>query len=135
MRFFLFTLLLFLVVSGCDRENQPTIPYAYVNLQLYPNSLDYIETGGYKYVDAGYKGLIVYRPLPDEFFIFERCCPYDPEHEHAVVSVDKTGLTCTDSVCGSQYVLYNGTPNAGPSSYPLMQYRYTYDGDLLHIYN
>lgn len=128
-------LLLLLVSPACDNEKQPQIPYVYVNIPLYPNSIDFIPIGGYLYVNGGYRGIVVYRFLEDEFGVYERCCPYDPEMSNARVSVDRSGTTCVDSVCMSKFILYDGSPYAGPSPYMLMKYRYSYDGDLLLIYN
>ena len=135
MRSLLTILILLMLVPACKKDNQPLIPYVYVNLQLYPNSLDYIPVGSYKYVNGGYRGIVIYRMLPDQFTVFERCCPYDPEKTGARVVVDASGSTCTDSVCKSKFILYDGTTYGGPSPYPLMQYRYSYDGEALLIYN
>lgn len=135
MRILIAIILLLLVVPACNKDNQPVIPYVYVNLQLYPNSLDYIPIGGYIYVNGGYRGIIVYRFLQDQFMVYERCCPYDPEKEGARVSVESSLSTCVDSVCMSKFILYDGTPYDGPSPYTLMQYRYTYDGETLQIFN
>jgi len=129
------TFLLILIAPGCDKEKQPLIPYVYVNIPLYPNSLDFIPVGGYKYVNGGVKGIVVYRFLENEFGVYERCCPYDPEKTNARITVDPSGTTCVDSACMSKYILYDGSPYAGPSPYLLMKYRYTYDGDLLLITN
>jgi hypothetical protein len=135
MRVLILIFLLLIVVPGCKKDKQPLIPYVYVNIQLYPDSIDYIAPGGYLYVNAGYRGIIVYRFLYDQFMVYERCCPYDPEKTGAMVSVDPSGITCTDSVCMSQFILYDGTPFAGPSPYSLMKYRYSFDGEVLYIYN
>jgi hypothetical protein len=129
------TFLLSILVQGCGEESQPQIPYVYVNIPLYPNSLDFIPIGGYLYVNGGYKGIVVYRFLENEFGVYERCCPYDPEKANARITVDPAGNTCVDSACMSKYILYDGSPYAGPSPYLLMKYRYSYDGDLLLIYN
>lgn len=135
MRILIMLILLLLVVPGCDKEKQPLIPYVYISLQLYPDSMDYIPEGGYKYVNAGYRGIIVYRFLHDQFMVYERCCPYDPENTEAIIKVDPSGSTCIDSACMSKFVLYDGSPYDGPSPYPLMQYRSSYDGEVLNIYN
>jgi len=135
MRVLIAIILLLMIAPGCGKDKRPLIPYVYVNLQLYPNTLDYVPVGGYKYVTGGYRGIVIYRMLPDEFAVYERCCPYDPEKTGARVSVDPSGSTCTDSVCMSKFILYDGTPYGGPSPYALMQYRYSYDGDKLLIYN
>jgi hypothetical protein len=136
MRILALIILLLLVVPGCDKDNQPLIPYVYVNLQLYPDSMDLIPIGGYRYVDGGYRGIVIYRILREQFAVYERCCPYDPEKPGARVIVDPSGNTCVDSVCMSKFILYDGTPYGdGPSPYSLMQYRWNYDGDVLYVYN
>jgi len=136
MRVLTAIILLLLVFAGCGKDKQPQIPYVYVNIELHPNTMDYIQVGGYKYVNGGYKGIVVYRLLPDEFKAYERCCPYDPAITKARISVDPSIFTCTDSVCKSKFSLLDGSPVGGPSPYSLMQYRCSYDGDdRLLIYN
>ena len=135
MRILAVIILLLLVASGCNKDNQPLIPYVNVNIQLYPNSMDYIPVGGYLYVAEGYRGIVVYRLLPEEFRVYERCCPYDPEKTGARITVDPSNITCIDSVCMSKFVLTDGSPYGGPSPYSLMQYRWDYDGEVLYIYN
>lgn len=128
-------ILLLIVVPGCRKDNQPVIPYVYVNLQLYPNTMDNIPVGGYIYRPEGYRGIVIYRLLPEEFVVYERCCPFDPEKTGARITIDPSHLTCTDSVCMSRFVITDGTPFSGPSPYALMQYRWNYDGEVLYIYN
>jgi hypothetical protein len=132
-------IILFLfIVPGCNKDNRPLIPYTYVNLTLYPNSsLDYIPVGGYIYRPEGYRGIVIYRLLPDVFAVYERCCPFDPEKTGARISVDPSNLTCTDSVCMSKFVITDGSPYSGPSPFALMQYRWDYDParEVLFIYN
>ncbi len=135
MRVIAVIILFLLITPSCNKDNQPLIPYVYVSLQLYPNSLDYIPVGGYRYQDGGYRGIVIYRFLPDQFMVYERCCPYDPEQTNARVTVDPSGSTCIDSTCMSKFILFDGTPYDGPSPYSLMQYRYTYNGEVLYIYN
>ena len=128
-------ILLLLVVPGCKEDNRPLIPYVYVSLSLYPNTMDYINTMGYKYVNAGYRGIVVFRMSQDQFMVYERCCPFDPDKAGAKITVDQSSITCIDSVCMSKFILTDGTPYGGPSPYPLMQYHWSYDGDVLYIYN
>jgi nitrite reductase/ring-hydroxylating ferredoxin subunit len=98
--------------------------------------MDFIPVGGYIYKDnEGYKGLILFRLLPDEFAVYERCCPYDPDKTGAMITADPSNTTCTCPVCGSKFILYDGSPYGGPSPYSLMQYRWDYDGEVLRVYN
>jgi len=129
-------ILLLIVVPGCNDDNRPVIPYVYVNLTIYPNSaMDYINVLGYKYVNAGYSGIVVFRISQDQFMVYERCCPYDPDKTGAKITVDPSNITCIDSVCKSKFILTDGTPYDGPSPYALMQYHWSYNGDALYIYN
>jgi len=127
--------ILFFFTLSCEKFKQPNIPYIPIDLVIYPNSMDYISPGGYKYFNAGYRGILVYRILPDQFMVFERCCPYDPEKAGAQIKVDHSVLTATDSVCNYKFNMLDGTPISGPSNFALVQYRFSYDGDALHIYN
>jgi len=137
MRFLRFASLLFILLAfSCGKEKQPSIPYVYVNEILYPNSMDYVPVGGYKYINGGYRGIIIYRMLPNEFKVYERCCPYDPEKANARVRVNSDNTTAVDSVCMSHFILLDGSPYGnGPSPYALMTYNYSYDGETLLIYN
>jgi nitrite reductase/ring-hydroxylating ferredoxin subunit len=136
MKILLATFFVLLLILGCGKDKQPQIPYVYVSLQLYPNSLDYIPYGGSLVKDnVGYRGIIIYHPLPNEFMVYERCCPNDPEATGARVVVDPGNSTCTCPICDSKFILYNGSPYEGPSPYSLMQYRTSYDGEVLMIYN
>lgn len=129
-------ILLFLTFSSCNKdENQEVIPYVYVNFAMYPNTIDFIPDGQWAYVSGGYKGIIIYRPQNDEFLAFERACPYDPLVEGARVEVESSGIIAVDSVCGSRFLLTDGSPIEGPAGISLKQYRTSYDGHILQVYN
>jgi nitrite reductase/ring-hydroxylating ferredoxin subunit len=134
----LFPLVLLVVLAACHKDKQsPTIPYVYVNITLYPNTLtsDYIPVSGWVYSTGGYRGLIIYRMTENEFMAYERTCPYDPDKATSRVEVESSGITAVDSCCGSRYILTDGSPIKGPSGYPLQQYRTSYDGEHLRIFN
>ncbi len=134
---FLFLLsFVFLSFNSCGKdENETSIPYVYVDFLLYPNTLDYIADGQWAYVSGGYKGIIIYRPMNDQFMAYERACPFDPLVEGARIEVESSGIIAVDSVCGSRFLLTDGTPIAGPAGIPLKQYRTSYDGYVLRVYN
>ena len=137
-KFALFSAFLLLsVFAGCDKENdEMNIPYIYVNFQIYPNTLDFIPETGYVYVTGGYKGIIIYRPFADQFMAYERACSHDPLVEGARVQVESSGIIAVDSVCGSRFLLTDGTPlKGGPANRPLKQYRTSYDGYTLRVMN
>ena len=128
-----------MVVSACKKEEvAPEIPYAYVNFSLNPNGTQYINlnvVNGWETVYGGYNGILIFRKGVSEFVAFERACPYDPLREGAQVRVEPGGTTCICPVCGSRYIMTDGTPFEGPSHFPLRQYITVYDGTTLFISN
>jgi hypothetical protein len=132
---FFFILLLF---SSC-KKNQQYVPNVYVNLIVYvndPQNLAIGTTGGWKYFDGGYHGLLVYRKGPNEFMVYDRTCPYQPEESDSFVSVDTTNnIILKDNSCGSQFLLNDGTPISGDAVVPLKTYRYVFDGTVLRVNN
>ncbi|MBW6491148.1 MAG: hypothetical protein K0B15_08140 [Lentimicrobium sp.] len=127
---------LLLLAFSCGKETDKTeIPYVYVNFVIYPNTLHFIPEGGYVYSSGGYKGLIIYRPLSDQFLAFERACSFDPLDDDAVVEVEPNGMIAIDSLCGSRFLLTDGSPIKGPASVGLKQYRTRYDGYSLQVMN
>lgn len=138
-------ILLGLVFAQCKKEEDP-LPFAVVNIYLEPNSTLYINlntVGGWEYITSNYpsRGLIVYRISVNDFVAFERTCPHDPdaccdaEDGCTRLTVEESGLVIKDSCCESEYLILDGSNISGPSVKPLKQYRTSYDGKTLHIYN
>lgn len=136
---FLLGILPIFLVNSCDKDKEDNlIPYVYVNFVLYPNTIDYIPDGQWITVTGGYKGIIIYRPMHDQFMAFERACPHDPLVENSRLIVEtNSGIIANDSLhgCGSRFLLTDGSPISGPAGIPLKQYRTSYDGHTLLVYN
>jgi len=127
-----------LLFSFCKKEEHPTIPNVYVDFYVDVSSTIYIELntiGGWVYLTGGYKGILVYRNSVEDFVAFERTCPYDPDDDDAIIEVESSGLTVIDSCCMSRYLIIDGSVVNGPSTIPLKQYRTTFDGNMLHVFN
>jgi len=135
-KIFIFSVLLITCSFSCDKETEGTsIPYVYVNFTIYPNTLDFIPDGGWVTVSGGYKGIIIYRPMHEEFLAFERACPYDPLEDSARLEVETSGIIAVDPHCGSRFLLTDGSPVEGPATISLKQYRTRYDGYSLIVSN
>ncbi|MEI6764527.1 MAG: hypothetical protein WCM76_02730 [Bacteroidota bacterium] len=135
---FLFLVLFFVGASSCKKDQYKDIPNVYVNLYLNINSTLYMElnnVGGWVNITGGYQGILVYRESTDLFMAYERTCPYDPDVSGAMIVVDTSGLTMSDGICGSRYLILDGSVVNGPATLPLKQYRTEFDGNTLHIYN
>ena len=137
-------LLVFFLSNQCEKEDDP-LPYAVVNITIEPNSTQYINlntSGGHEYLTANYpsRGIVVYRINLTDFVAFERTCPHDPDaccttEGCSRIVVESDGIILSDDCCGSTYLILDGSNVAGPSVKPLKQYRTSFDGRYLHIYN
>ncbi|MEJ8801249.1 hypothetical protein [Pontibacter sp. H249] len=134
----LLPLLLLLFLFGCkDSYQGPAIPEVPVSEQINVSSLQYPELrrdGGYVYLNAGYKGILLVRQNASLYTAFERACPYDPTAACAQVEVDQSNLFLIDTCCGSQFN-FQGNVTSGPAVYGLKQYRTSLSGSVLYISN
>lgn len=132
--------ILILVVSSlcCKKENNRRIPYVPVNAVLYIsdpvfNRLNVV--GGWVYINGGSRGIIVYRRGLDDFIAYDRHCTFEPENSCGRVSVNQTQVQATDSCCGSEFILTDGSPTKGPANIPLQDYLTSFDGLRVSISN
>ncbi len=127
-----------LVAPSCDTNRGQIIPYVRVDLYLFLYAdLANVGIGSSKIISgSGVNGIIIYRESDLEFYAYDRTCTLWPEHDEAVIE-DSTFFgvfECPD--CRSTYLLMNGAePNSGPARYPLVDYRTSIQGDVLHIFN
>ncbi len=137
----LVVMLITILVSAvsCEKvESHQSIPTVPVDLYLDINSTFYIElstVGGWLYLTGGYKGILVYRLSPDEFVAYDRACPYDPSITNSIIELDNSNLICQDTVCGSKFLIIDGSVHEGPATLPMKYYRTSFDGSVLRIYN
>jgi hypothetical protein len=123
---------------ACKKKNKDPIPEAYISFYLNISSTLYLNlatVGGWEYITGGYKGIVIYRKSSEEFIAFERACPNDWEIDSAFVSVEPSGLILKCKSCSSEYLILDGSIVKGPTSIPLKQYKTSFDGQTLHIYN
>lgn len=130
--------LLLVFFSSCKKDDKEYVPNVYVNFQIDPNSTMYLglnQVGGWSYLTGGVAGVVVYRESQEVFKAYDRACPYDFDVEGSLVEMEPSGLTLIDSLCGSRYIITDGSVLAGPTSRGLKAYRTSYDGRLLFVYN
>jgi hypothetical protein len=149
--FLLFTAISTGVIS-CNKKND-VIPDVTINFTLNLNDPQFINlnaiggsvivnrnTNNWGLYAAGYaeSGLIIARGV-DEFFAYDRTCPYDYALNGSVVKVnpDPTGFAkakCPQ--CGTTYELISyGTPASGIGRYPLKNYKTSFDGLYVRVWN
>lgn len=129
-------------LQSCDdTPENPNAPNVYINFKINPNSLEYYEintVSGWMYLTSHLpsRGLIIYRYSLDEFKVYERLAPNDPDHcgtdSRLVVEFPFVVDTCLDV----KYSILDGSIiTEGFLGYPLIQYHTQYDGNTLRVYN
>jgi nitrite reductase/ring-hydroxylating ferredoxin subunit len=135
--------LILIIAAGCKKENQNQqlgIPYVnvdqYVLLNL-PTNLGLNSVGGWAYVTAGSRGIVVYHRTFDEFVAFDRHCTWQPEQSCGQVSIDtSTNVFLNCACCTSKFSLIDGSTINGPATQGLLQYKAQLTNQFtLHIYN
>ena len=152
IRFFLITVAIGVTLSSCNKKND-VIPDTYVNFTLDLNEVlfhDLSVFGGSVAVDsrtnnwgtaaAGYNGngIIICFGV-EEFYAYDRTCPWDYVTNNLSVKVNIDPGNSTIAVCpkcGTKYGLtVGGTPATGVGRYPLKNYRTSYQGNYVTVWN
>jgi len=129
-----------LLIAGCRTNRNhpvPNIPFDITIDLTLPTYDDLQGVGGYAFVNAGSKGVIVYRRGVDDFVAFDRHSPADPEGTCSQPLTPDTSnfLLLNDACSGAQFSLFDGSPVSG-SDFGLRQYATGWGGGAnLRIYN
>lgn len=122
--------------TACKKNTKSCngVPVVAVNFTIDLNQPAYnplVVNGGYMTVSGGYanNGIIVYHYTTNQFNSFDCTCPYDGNtNSKAILAVDKSGLYAVCPVCGSSFLLSDGSVSKGPATCPMKRYTTTYDG-------
>ena len=124
-------------ISSCNSgPSDAPIPYQafsdiIINLTL-PAYASLNANGGYKTIDGGMRGIIIYRKDATTYLAFERNCSFHPNDACATVEVHSSGLYMVDSCCSSTFS-FEGVPTGGSAWRPLQQYQTSLDVNTLTI--
>lgn len=114
------------------------MPDVYVNIVINPASIAYNNLnipGNYALIKGGYRGIIVYHFIQDQYLAYERTCTYDWDQTCSKLVMDPSGLIAKDTCCGSQFLIIDGTPMEGSKAIrPLKQYKTYYDANFGRLY-
>jgi len=146
----LYLFFLLFVSCSCKKNNSlgpSPVPYVSVYTQIDISTPLYgnLNTpGGFVYIAGGNKGIIVLQDFLQNFWAFDRTCPYQPTAACGIIRMqqpDYTYMVCgsysgqkLDACCASTFGL-DGTVTHGPSTYPLKAYRVSQSGTVLTISN
>jgi len=127
-------------VNSCQ-EPEDYIPYVYVNHTVYlsnPTNYSLQVPGNYLEIpEIGVNGIVLYRKsLGDEedFVAFDRTCTYQPL-ENCIVEADSTGFYLDCPCCGSKFFIMDGFVHNPPATLQLKQYRTSFNGSDVRIFN
>lgn len=136
----------------CNRKND-VIPDVDVDFTLYLTDPQFVElnaiggavtisssTNNWGRLAAGYtgNGIIVARGV-DEFYAYDRTCPHDYalDGSSVKINIDPSGFAkAVCPKCGTTYELISfGTPASGVGRYPLKNYRTSFNGASVRVWN
>lgn len=131
---FALSLLFVLFGASCSKNDNP-IPLVPVDFTINVGPLIELNNpGDWAYFFGGYRGIIIVRTSEFDFMAFDQACPVHPHDSCAWVRVSGPFIAY-DECCGSKFLLTDGSPIAGPSRYPLLQYRTYYNPPFLRVTN
>lgn len=137
--FLAFAFLLFNINCGKDKQADSLIPYVLVNFSFNVTGVNYNNVnipGNWTYVTGGYRGIIIYHIIGDDYMAYERTSPVNfPNDFSCRVNVDESGIIAVDNCSGSKFILLDGSPYEGPATLPLKQYHTRLEGQYLHVFN
>jgi nitrite reductase/ring-hydroxylating ferredoxin subunit len=151
IRYFFITSFILLLPVSCDRNKNDVIPDCVVDFTI--DIIDYpslqavtgsavVDKNDTRIDDRRYaggfndNGIIIYRSMESEFLAYDRTCPHDwaVNELSTKINVDFTQAICPK--CSTHYELFSfGTPSSGPGQYPLKNYRTSFDGRYLRVWN
>jgi nitrite reductase/ring-hydroxylating ferredoxin subunit len=151
--FFLIPMVIAITLSSCNKKND-VIPDVTVDFSLDINDPQFVNltalggsdtinasTNNYGHSAAGFggNGIIIYRGVDDEFFAYDRTCPHDYAVNGLSIKVNIDPLNSLNAICpkcGTNYSLsVGGTPSSGIGRYPLKNYRTSFDGRWVRVWN
>jgi len=152
IRFFLILFALAFCLSSCNKKND-VIPDTYVNFTLDLNDPEFVNLSGFGgsvmvgsgtnnwgTAAAGYdgNGIIICYGV-EEFYAYDRTCPHDYFNNGLSIKVSVDPKNSTIAICpkcGTKYGLtVGGTPASGVGRYPLKNYKTSYVGNYVTVWN
>jgi nitrite reductase/ring-hydroxylating ferredoxin subunit len=138
-------------LNSCNKAVNDVIPDVFVDFTIDLLDPEFVNlsvigisdtidasTNNWGYKSAGFdgNGIIIYSG-PNEYYAYDRTCPYDYAVNSLSVKVKIDGsqvAICPQ--CGTKYELNSGTPLSGPGRYSLKIYKTNFDSErYIRVWN
>jgi nitrite reductase/ring-hydroxylating ferredoxin subunit len=149
--FFLIAGIILSSLASCKKNKNDVIPDTWVDFTIdlndpeffvllsYPNGkivTSATNNWGQRSAGYDYNGIIVYRSLMDEFHAYDRTCPHDFVTDTSSIKVNLDLISAICPKCSTSYSLEaGGTPISGPGRYPLKNYKTSFNGQYVRVWN
>jgi len=136
---------------SCSKEKNDVIPDVYVDFYISLDDPEFLslnaptnsvivtyKTNNLGAPAAGYdsNGIIIYRADETQFYAYDRTCPYDFAVNNLSIKVNIDGIYAVCPQCRTSYALpAGGSPASGPGRYPLKNYKTSFNGINVHVWN
>lgn len=143
--------IIIILSAGCSREKNDVIPDVYVDFTISlsdplffslnaPGNAVAVShlTNNLGSAAAGFdfNGIIIYNADNTQFYAYDRTCPHDYAVNNQSIKINIGGIYAVCPQCGTTYALPSGgNPASGPGRYPLKNYRTSFNGTLVHVWN
>lgn len=127
-----------IILISCNRDLSddpiPVQPFIDIVIELnLPAYFSLNTDGGFKEINGGVRGIIIYRVNSTTYYAYERNCSFQPSGACATVDVHSSGLFMIDTCCNSSFGFTDGNPTGGPAWRPLLRYRTQLSGQTLTV--
>ncbi len=153
LRFLSIILALTIILSSCNKKND-VIPDVPIDFRISINDPEFTALTGFGgtaiissktnnlgIYAAGYggNGIIIFAGIEEEFYAYDRTCPHDYVVNGLSVKVNIDPTNSFNAICpecNTNYALAaGGTPTKGIGRYPLKNYKTSFDGRYIRVYN
>jgi nitrite reductase/ring-hydroxylating ferredoxin subunit len=152
IRIFYFISIVLIISASCSKKSD-VIPDVYVDFTIDLNDPEFVDlnaVGGSDTVNyntnnigrgaAGYAGNgIIITAGVDEFYAYDRTCPHDYAVNDLSIKINLDSINfmrASCPSCGTEYELMAfGTPASGIGNYPLKNYKTSFDGRWIRVWN
>lgn len=129
-------------MDGCRRPDYGLYPNVFVDEYIIINNPAYFNLttiGGWVYLDAGFRGIILYRRFfnqdVNDFIAYDRGCPIHFDDDCGFLDVENDDFTVTCGCDQHQYNVFDGGPIDNTETPPLFFYRTSFVNGVIHIRN